>query len=463
MISLPRTLRSRLTVWYLGSTVFIFTLLSLVFGAVMWIVVHDQIDHHTHVVVTEAKRIVEQSLNTELPQRLANLVGTKGMTVVLLSSDGTPILQTNSADLAAISEHQLQRIFLTAENSTSTSPNHFSINQMRFATAQVTDAQGRMEVLAVGYSTEILEQTFWRLLLSLLSITFVMSCLFGWFGYLLLKRSLQPLETIARTAGSISRSAELHRRVKVDQPTTELEIIAAAFNQMLARLEKVFLAEHEFFADTAHGLKTPLALLRARVEKLARVSAAEKESLLRKIDDLASTIQDLLFVSSLSTIEAPKKENVSISNLMRQFAQLAQAMGEEKKLTVTSNIEPDIALTTDPRLLKRLLSNLVHNAVKYSQPKGTIRLAVTSDQKKSAIIIRITDDGIGIPKADQPRVFDRFFRARNAIELGGTGLGLAIAKTITENLGGKIRLRSELGQGTTVTLTFPISSSLHLS
>lgn len=461
MTPFPSTLRGRLTLWYLSSTAITLALLTLLFGIITWYLVHNQIDHHTHVVALEAKQIVQQYGGGERERLLRNLVSAKGMTIALLTSDGSPVLQTNSSDLALMSEHQLQKIFASAGESPSSMPQHFSQADMRFATTLITDTNGNKGMLAVGYSTEIFETTFQRLLVLLVGTMLLVTLPLGWWGYLLLQRSLQPLEHVAQTAQSISHSDELGKRVRAPQPTAELRAIVTSFNQMLERLQGVFHNEHQFFADAAHGLKTPIALLRARVERL-HTTTADKEALLEQVDELVNTIQDLLLVSGLATQLPKKKTSFSLTRLLTGLAELTTTLGEHKRLRMTTNIETGLLLETDPKLVQRLFVSLLHNAVQYSLPDGTISLSARKNKSQDTLTIEVSDTGSGIARRDLPHVFERFFRGENAKNTKGSGLGLAIARTAALRLGGKIRVRSKKGHGTTFSVTLPVSSSLHV-
>jgi len=136
---------------------------------------------------------------------------------------------------------------------------------------------------------------------------------------------------------------------------------------------------------------------------------------------------------------------------MTDLAELATTLGEEKDLSITTDIQKDVTFKASKGLLQRALSNIVYNAVYYNKPQGSINL--TLKKRHGSIIIAVKDTGIGISKNDLPQLFKRFFRGVNA-ENKGSGLGLAISKAVVENLDGKIVISSVLNKGTTVTITF---------
>jgi two-component system phosphate regulon sensor histidine kinase PhoR len=172
--------------------------------------------------------------------------------------------------------------------------------------------------------------------------------------------------------------------------------------------------------------------------------------MLKTIDKANETISDLLFLSRIAG-KPQKSEAVSISSIMTDLAELATTLGEDKGLTITTDIQPDIILKADKKLLQRALSNIVYNAVFYNKPQGSIHLSLKKNNDST--IISVKDTGIGVSKNDMPQLFTRFFRGANA-ENQGSGLGLAISKAVVENMGGKVTLTSALDKGTTVSATF---------
>jgi hypothetical protein len=162
--NITSTLRGRLTLWYVMSVGLIIILFLLAVGGLFWITLQDQIDHHVHIAVNEAKQIVENYRGKERDDLIRNLVSARGMTVVVLSPDGSPILETNSPDIALVTEHQLQKI-LTASSLYDSTPTHFTENNIRFAAMPATVSAGK-GIVAVGYSTQILYATLYNFLWS---------------------------------------------------------------------------------------------------------------------------------------------------------------------------------------------------------------------------------------------------------------------------------------------------------
>jgi len=440
------SLRGRLSLWYFFS-VGIFSL--IVMGAMGFFIkftLLDQIDHHVHIAVTEAKQITENYQGQEREDLIKNLVNGQGMTVVILSPDGAPILETNSPDTAIATEHELQKIMLTQTLADST-PTHFTERDVRFAVmpAQIKAGKG---VVAVGYSTKVIYAAFYNMILIIIAgLIFIVTPL-SFFGYKLLKKHLAPLEMISGQAESIS-SRNLSHRIHTKSSTEELLSIENALNQMLAKLERIFDGEREFFSDAAHTLKTPLARLRAQVET-SSLGSTKKDELFATIDEASSTIQDLLYLSKLGRIDA-EKEEVDLSKIVKKLTELATTLATTQNILVKSDIISDIHVQGDRKLLERALANIIQNAVLYNRNSGTVDIRLS--QYKDHINLVISDTGLGIHTDDLSKIFNRFFRGRNTT-VKGSGLGLAISKAIIEAMDGTIELESKYNTGTTVTVVF---------
>jgi signal transduction histidine kinase len=441
------TLRGRLSLWYLVSVGFIISLFLLAVSSLFWITLQDQIDHHVHIVVNEARQVVENFKDQERDSLIKNLVSAKGMTVVVLSPDGSPVLETNSPDVALVTEHQLQKL-LTSSRLIDASPSHFTNNHIRFAAMPVQVSAGK-GIVAVGYSTQVLYATLYRMLLVVLGVVFIVVLPITFLGYKLLKKQLKPLESIATQAKAVTDSSSLTKRITPPSPTQELRIIQEALNTMLTQLENIFTGERQFFSNAAHTLKTPLAVLRSQTEN-ANLGQRAREDMLKTIDKASDTIGDLLLLSSISG-RPQKLDIVSLTDIMVDLSELANTLGEEKHLTISTNIQKDVSVKADKKLLLRALSNIVHNSVAYNKSRGSIMISLKTQPHR--IYISVQDTGIGISKHDLPRIFTRFYRGSNAGGKG-SGLGLAISKAVIETLDGKISITSSVNQGTTVSVTF---------
>ena len=187
---ITKTLRGRLSLWYLTSVGLIIAVFLTAAGFLFWFTLQDQIDHHVHIAVNEASGIVQNYRGEERDDLLKNLVSAQGMTIIVLSPDGAPVLETNSPDVALVTEHQLQQV-LTSSNLYETAPVHFTVSNIRFAAMPVQISAGK-GILAVGYSTQVLYATFSKILMIVAGIVILLVLPITFAGYQLLKKQLQP-------------------------------------------------------------------------------------------------------------------------------------------------------------------------------------------------------------------------------------------------------------------------------
>ena len=222
----------------------------------------------------------------------------------------------------------------------------------------------------------------------------------------------------------------------------------------------------QFVSHASHELKSPVASIQALAEAIttaARDDAAAVEQFSRKMLDetarVGKLIADLL---DLSRIEDPisfRQEAVHVSAVARKVIGEAEPRVANKRLTLDVDIEDGVWTQGDEQQLCLLVRNLFDNAVRYTPSGGSVQVEVRRQGDQA--VLRVTDDGIGIPLKAQARVFERFYRVDEARsrEHGGTGLGLAIVKHVADLYGGRIELRSEFGEGSSFTAYLPAVSS----
>ncbi|HWL85358.1 MAG TPA: ATP-binding protein [Polyangiaceae bacterium] len=225
----------------------------------------------------------------------------------------------------------------------------------------------------------------------------------------------------------------------------------------LRRLESL---RRDFVANVSHELRTPVAAVRSAAETL-RFSVTDPTASVRFIDmiernaqRLQSLIEDLLELSRIESKEFRlKRERVDLSGVFNIVVGLFRERAERKQIRLETRMaEPVPNLETDQRALEQILTNLVENAVKYCPAGSSVTLS--AEAKGELVRIAVTDTGPGISEKHLPRLFERFYRvdASRSRELGGTGLGLSIVKHLTEALGGKVSVDSQMGQGSTFTV-----------
>lgn len=274
------------------------------------------------------------------------------------------------------------------------------------------------------------------------------------------RRGLRPLRDITAKTKRITID-QLHERLDSTSWPKELTALASALNKMLDRIESSVNHLAQFSADLAHEFRTPINNLMGEAEIALSRSRTTDEyrqvlaSSLEEYAKLARMIDSLLFLARTENTQMGiAKVELDARKTMDAVCEFHQIIAEEKNIQLTC--EGQAKLLADPILLRRALSNLVSNALKYTPSGGTITLNVKENREKN-ITISVTDTGVGIGAEHLPYIFERFYRVDQARshDSGGTGLGLSIVKSIMDLHKGSVNIQSQPGTGTTVTLTFP--------
>jgi signal transduction histidine kinase len=273
----------------------------------------------------------------------------------------------------------------------------------------------------------------------------------------------RPLRRLTQAAGAVTRG-QLDQRVPVDS-RDELGRLSQAFNQMTARLSAAHQMQVDFVANVSHELRTPLTAVKGMVETL-RAGAVDdplvRDQFLKTVEDetdrLIRLVNDLLVLSRADSGGLNlQREPVDLVQLVHDVVHRLTPQAESRGLTLETDASPDSRpALADRDRLEQVLVNLLDNAIKYSQPSGTVRVLVDSPED-GWLRVAVRDEGIGISAADLARVGERFYRADRARSraLGGCGLGLAIAKALIQAHGGELVVESQEDQGTRVAFTLP--------
>jgi signal transduction histidine kinase len=256
---------------------------------------------------------------------------------------------------------------------------------------------------------------------------------FALVGYGAVKNVLAPIRRAAAAAAGVGH-AQLSARLPEDGMPAEIKPLVQAFNAVLGRLQGAFDAQQRFFADAAHELKTPLALVRSRIESgSAAVPAAEREAMLAQLDLMARQVQQLLHLAEAADGAALKREPLVLADSVREVLRALSWKAEERGVALRTVVEsePPVFLA-DPGAVFVLLKNLVENAIEFTPTDGnvTLRLFATG--------LAVEDEGPGIAPEHLARVFDRFWRAPGQSR-PGAGLGLALAQQMATSHGWQLQ------------------------
>jgi len=257
--------------------------------------------------------------------------------------------------------------------------------------------------------------------------------------------------------------------VPVSTPYGEMVGVAAILRDItvLKELENM---KDEIVRSVSHDLKNPLTVIFATAQLLLRTGPADPrfttwcERIMKTSDYMTELITDLLDLGRIeSGLERPTEE-VDLNPLVADVVAALQPQAEAQEIAITVEMPSHVPVSANPGRIKQVLFNLVGNALKYSRAGGSVAIAVSmgdsahpAGASAPAVVVSLTDTGIGIPAADLPHVFDKFYRVKSQAtsEIPGTGLGLAITKSIIEAHGGRIWAESQEGKGSTFAFCLP--------
>jgi signal transduction histidine kinase len=297
--------------------------------------------------------------------------------------------------------------------------------------------------------------------LGALGVLFVSSLGVGW---VIAGRVLAPIGRITSVAREI-QATDLSRRIELPGPEDELKQLADTFDAMLARLDAAFAAQRQFVADASHELRNPLAIIRTNVDVALADPDASPDDLRQAIavvkragDRMTLLVDDLLALARRQQ-PTPEHEPVDLGAAVAEASEDFVVPAEARGIVLDRAIAEGVVVSGDREALKRVVANLLHNAVRLAPPGSRIRLATGSERDRAWIAV--ADEGPGISPEDQAHVFDRFWRADKARSRadGGTGLGLAIVRQIVESHGGEVRLHSKVGVGSSFVVWLPVARS----
>ena len=459
-----QNLRLRLVVWYSLLT----GLSMLASDGFMYLQFRQtllgQIDSALEVTAIQALKNLDDEVDVLMfdPRQeslvLASLLNDAGVEIYLLGPDGS-VQEHFGNSLPSLAQQGLKPGFntLATEN-----------GRWRIYTHEILARNDRPTGwLKVAHSLQPAEATLQNLLnRHLLKVPLLLGMV-GLGGLFLANRALKPIGQITQMAERVRVSGDLTQRIHYQGTTNdELERLATMFDEMLDALQATFEYEKRFTADASHELRTPLTSLKGRLHvalsqpRTTEIYEETLQTIEQEVDRLIRLTSDLLLLSRLEQQHQELYlEPIDLSDLLAAIAEQMQPLAELQALTFSTHIAPHLKLHGSPDHLIRLFLNLLDNAVKYTSAQGQV--SVTATGQDHGIQVSVSDTGIGIPSEHLPHLFERFYRVEKsrARSVGGTGLGLAIAQEIVHRHGGAIAVQSQVGQGTSFTVTFPKLSS----
>lgn len=290
------------------------------------------------------------------------------------------------------------------------------------------------------------------------------------FGQLMARTMTRGLEELADASEAIA-AGDLERRVEV-RSGDEIESVGEAFNAMVERMEQAqqrevaaLQAQRSLIASASHDLRTPLTSLRATIEALTEGVVDDPPEVERYLEvaqadirHLGALVEDLFELTRLNAgVLVPRLQAASLSDLVSDTLQSLHLLADERGVALEGRVDPRLdPVVFDPYLLQRALTNITENAIRHTPAGGWVRIA--AEREGSGVRIVVSDTGEGILPADQPRIFDAFYRgeaARSRTAGEGAGLGLSITRAIVEAHRGRVSVDSRQGVGSVFEIRLP--------
>jgi len=337
--------------------------------------------------------------------------------------------------------------------------------RMRISNSVMAPVSGRRYLLQVGESLDpmddalrsYLQPLMWWALPSLAVVALAVS----WMA----RRAVAPLTALAADAGRVS-IATLNHRLATRGSGDQLDKVAEAFNDTLARLERAVGDMRQFSSALAHELRTPLTALRGELELSLLNRSADPElkarvaSQIEEIDRLTRLINQLLTLARAESGEIPlARDVVDLAALARSVTEQLDPIARAKELDLVCAANKRVVVVGDRGWLERCLLNLLDNALKYTPPGGKVQVLVA--RQGHAAMVKVCDTGIGMSSDVIPHVFERFYRGDPARSpsVEGAGLGLSLVKCIVDRHCGRIAVRSSVGHGSMFSIVLSAADS----
>ena len=456
-----KSLRMQVTVWYVA----FFSLLFVLFGFFLYGMLSRSLERRVDEALLSAANTATALFEDEMGELHGNRkqaalevisdMRLRGSLVAVL--DGDQVLAANGPlpprELEAITRAAPAQESVVARKDWGRSGTNAAVHRL------VVD--GRDYVVVTAQSLDVVAADLRVLREVLFFAVPLLVALAGIGGYLLASRSLAPLGWMSEQARRIT-GENLESRLQIGDAAAELQVLASSFNELLSRLDQTFASMRRFVADASHELRTPISVIRGEADvalSQERRPAEYRESLGIILDEsrrLSRLVDDLLNLARADAGHVTLQlQEFYFNDLLAECCRSVQALAAARRIELSFECAGDVPFHGDEELLRRLVVNLLDNAIRYTPQGGKVNVALRAGG--SELRIEVSDTGAGISPEEAPHVFERFYRAdtSRSRQEGGFGLGLAIVKWIAESHKGGVDLTSRPGKGSTFTVRLP--------
>ncbi|HKQ76476.1 MAG TPA: ATP-binding protein [Blastocatellia bacterium] len=474
------SVRTRLTLWYVSVLAVVLVASSITLYALVSRALYENMDNDLHSLLEVTARSFENDLKEDKSDQIAAQSTTAEMSQSIQSlrifDINRRLLGGNHPDvdlrskLPDFNSIPADDIFVTTVAEDDDAGEYHRVMLRRVTVPPANTPY----IIVASQSLEDLEKELKAIRDPLLYVGPLALLLAGIGGWLLARKSLAPVVTMAESARRIG-AENLGQQLPIANPHDELGQLATVFNELLARLNDAFSKQQraneqqrQFMADASHELRTPLMLIntaagvtlrkddRPRDEYRETIKVMDKEA-----QRLAQIVKDMFVLSRADAEQYPlQKRTLYLNDLLEEVARTSDLLAVEKGVKLVVTKPPEANFYGDEDLLRRMLLNLVDNAIRHTPAGGVIQLNL--EQKTNNYVFSISDTGSGIPADAQAHIFERFYRVdkararAEALSGGGAGLGLSIALWIAQVHGGSLSLANSNSNGTTFVAQLPL-------
>lgn len=289
---------------------------------------------------------------------------------------------------------------------------------------------------------------------NLLFIVIVVSLVTRYIMYIGFLKPIREIRKAARKVAGGDFTVRVHSQSK-NNKKDELEVLIEDFNMMVEELATIEMLKADFIANVSHEIKTPIAIIQSYASAIQKkeLSKEEKQDYINTILDsskrLSELVTDVLKLNKIENQEIIQAKTYSLDEQLRCSVLALENKFDEKDIEFDVDLD-DVTITTDESLMEIVWSNLLTNAIKFTKPKGIVKVKLKQDLKN--IIVSVSDTGCGMKQEVCKHVFERFYQGDTSHSSIGNGLGLSLVKRVIDLVGGQVKIESEVGKGTKFTV-----------
>jgi two-component system OmpR family sensor kinase len=468
-MTITESVRARLTLWYVSVLAAILIVSIALIYLLLARVLYARVDDTLVAVVQIAQTSLANDLNegqdaADAARSTASELASRQTLIAIYDGNGRLLAEAGREDDIVIPFPPIESIPYDGELMQTIVEADDLDDRHRLAVRRVTIPGFNVDyAIVAGTSLEPTDEELESLrgiLLYLVPLSLVVGGIGGWF---LAGRSLSPVVAMADRARQIGVE-NLGERLPVANPRDELGRLAETFNGLLARLEASLIQQRQFMADASHELRTPVTTARTAasvaLQQPTRHEADYRETLAiieQETTRLSRIVDDMFTLARADAGSYPVRTTpMYLDEVVDEVVRALGVVAATRDIAITDNSLRPAPFTGDEDLVRRLILNIVDNAIRYAPSGSAVRVAL--DRAGDRYAISVSDDGPGIPAEIQPRIFERFYRvdaARTHARDGGAGLGLALARWIARAHGGDVTLAASSRAGSTFVITLP--------